>query len=69
MMHDVTNHLVPWTTVKKLLKGAWQEGHETPWEREPDNCKCYAWNSGECGCGEYGNGRIITPKPYDKENK
>lgn len=25
---DITNHLVPWTTVKKLLRAAWGEGYE-----------------------------------------
>ena len=23
---DITNHLVPWTQVKEMLKGAWDEG-------------------------------------------
>lgn len=31
-MIDVTNHLVPWTTVKKLLKGAWGEAYVNGWK-------------------------------------
>ena len=26
-MMELPNHLVPWETVKQLLKGAWDEGH------------------------------------------
>lgn len=25
---ELPNHLVPWHTVKKLLKGAWDEGYD-----------------------------------------
>ena len=47
-----------------LLAAAWDEGHETPWQRERDDCRCFAWSSSECGCGRYGTGRLITPNPY-----
>ena len=43
---------------------AWDEGHATHWQREMDDCRCGAWNRGECGCGKYGTGRLITPNPY-----
>lgn len=52
-----------------LLAEAWDEGHETPWKREPDDCECYAYSRNECGCGRYGMGRIITPNPYREETK
>jgi len=43
---------------------AWDEGHATPWQREMDDCRCGAWNRGECGCGKYGTGRLVTPNPH-----
>lgn len=28
MSVDITNHLIPWTQVKRMLKGAWAEGYD-----------------------------------------
>ena len=60
--HAAVNALA--AVLPDLLAAAWDEGHETPWKREPDDCRCGAWSSIECGCGHYGTGRIITPNPY-----
>lgn len=48
------------------LADAWDEGHKTLWRRGPDGCQCGAWSSGECACGEYGNGELLSLKsnPY-----
>lgn len=32
-MMELPNHLVPWETVKILLKGAWGEGYDAGWDR------------------------------------
>lgn len=50
--------------LKPLLAEVWMEGHTTYQEREQDDCRCGAWYEGECGCGEYGQGKIITTNPY-----
>lgn len=47
-----------------VLADAWDEGHRTYQKREPDECYCSAWSEGECACGLYGTGKIITPNPY-----
>ena len=44
---------------------AWQEGHETPWERKYARlCECDAWNASECGCGSWDDFEIVTTNPY-----
>ena len=47
---------------------AWDEGHRTRQIRELDDCRCGAYYEGECGCGKYGTGRIVTPNPYRSAN-
>jgi hypothetical protein len=44
----------------------WDKGHKTPWRRGPDACTCGAWSVGECGCGERGNGELLSlaDNPY-----
>lgn len=39
---------------------AWDEGHMTRWRRGPDDCVCSAWSAGECGCGRYGTGPLLS---------
>lgn len=53
MMHDITNHLIPWSTVKKLLKGAWDEG--------------YDHGANDVGSGLRED--ELTPNPYDQEDE
>lgn len=48
----------------KVKAEAWDEGHRTRQRREMDDCNCNAWSEGECACGLYGTGKIITPNPY-----
>ena len=53
--------------LEQVKAEAWDEGHRTPQDREPDDCQCGAWYEGECACGLFGTGTIITPNPYRKE--
>ena len=48
------------------LAKAWDEGHLTSWKRGPSGCKCGAWSAGECGCGLYGTGDVLSlaANPY-----
>lgn len=50
--------------VRGLQAKAWKEGHRTPVQRGPSGCRCGAWDEGECACGKYGTGKILTPNPY-----
>lgn len=52
--------------IRAALAEAWDKGHKTRWRRGPDNCRCSAWSSSECGCGEYGNGELLSlqQNPY-----
>ncbi|MGV8972234.1 MAG: hypothetical protein ACOH10_07915 [Rhodoglobus sp.] len=45
---------------------AWEAGHQHPWRRGPDDCKCGAWSRNECGCGKYGTGELLSlaDNPY-----
>lgn len=45
---------------------AWGEGHRARWRRGPDECRCSAWSSSECACGEYGTGALLSlaDNPY-----
>ena len=36
MAVDITNHLIPYTQVKRMLAKAWDEGKEAAW----DNAQC-----------------------------
>ena len=42
MAVDITNHLIPYTQVKRMLANAWDEGAEFAWQRTGEG-----WN------GEY----------------
>ena len=33
MAVDITNHLIPYTQVKRMLANAWDEGAEFAWQR------------------------------------
>lgn len=55
--------------LEQVKAEAWDEGHRTPQEREPDDCQCGAWYDGECGCGLFGTGEIITPNPYRQKEQ
>ena len=54
-------------TIREAKAEAWDEGHRTPQDRELDDCRCEAWHEGECACGLFGTGEIITPNPYRQE--
>jgi hypothetical protein len=45
---------------------AWQEGHLHDRRLGPDECVCWAWSPGECGCGKFGNGEVLSlhDNPY-----
>ena len=45
---------------------AWDEGHLTRRLRGPDACRCSAHSEGECGCGLYGTGELLSlaKNPY-----
>ena len=49
---------------------AWDEGHKVRKRRGKDGCKCHAWSPGECGCGLYGTGALISlaENPYTLES-
>lgn len=51
-------------SARELMAQGWDAGHGVPVLREMDDCRCGAWHEGECGCGKYGTGKIITPNPY-----
>lgn len=57
-----------WEIFEGLLHDAWAKGHLTRWRRGPDTCTCHAYNSSECGCGEYGNGVLLSldENPYER---
>ena len=51
---------------RERVADVWDEGHKAPWRRGPDSCRCSAWSSGECACGMYGNGELLSlnDNPY-----
>jgi hypothetical protein len=65
---NAINATLPAEVVRQKA-AAWDEGHKTPWKREPDDCRCSAWSSIECACGRYGTGRITTPNPYRQDSE
>jgi len=52
--------------VARLLIAAWDEGHRKRQRRGPDDCQCAAWSEGECACGRYGSGPLVSlaDNPY-----
>lgn len=48
---------------------AWDEGHRHRQRRGPDECQCAAWSEGECACGRYGTGALVSlaDNPYRSE--
>lgn len=48
------------------LADAWEAGHVTRWRRGPDECQCCAYSAGECACGKYGTGELLSlaQNPY-----
>ena len=60
MAVDITNHLIPYTQVKRMLANAWDEGREAGWS------DAHAWHDVEEGyvaSDEYED----TPNPYQDE--
>ena len=55
--------------LEQVKAEAWDEGHRTPQIREPHDCRCGAWYEGECACGLFGTGEIITPNPYREKEQ
>ena len=51
---------------QRALAAAWEEGHKTRWRRGPDECQCCAYSAGECACGKYGTGELLSlaANPY-----
>ena len=49
-----------------LRAEAWDAGHRHPQKLGPDGCECAAHYAGECACGEYGNGELLSlaANPY-----
>jgi hypothetical protein len=50
----------------EVASAAWDKGHKTRHRRGPDKCRCSAWSAGECACGRYGTGELLSLKdnPY-----
>ena len=63
---DYIRHLYEKAEAK--LAEAWDEGHRHPQRRGPDDCQCGAYYVGECACGEYGCGPLLSlaDNPYRK---
>ena len=60
MAVDITNHLIPYTQVKRMLEQAWAEGYETGTD------DALAWldvTEGHVESDEYED----TPNPYQDE--
>ena len=53
---------------RKVSEKAWDDGHVTPQRRGPDECECFAYSSGECACGLFGTGPLLSSaeNPYRK---
>lgn len=51
-MMELPNHLVPWDTVKQMLKRAWDESHEA-------TCEAH---------DQYGGLNYTPDNPYDQED-
>ena len=52
----------------EIAAKAWHEGHLLRWRRGVDDCHCSARSAGECGCGRYGTGEMLSlaDNPYSK---
>ena len=60
MAVDITNHLIPYTQVKRMLANAWDEGYEEGWS---DAHAWYDATEGHVEFDEYEG----TPNPYRNE--
>jgi len=47
-----------WLAAEKAK--AWEEGHRHRQRLGPDDCACGAWYEGECACGQYGTGDLLS---------
>ena len=52
------------TALEVVAADIWHEGYAAAEWNAEEVCKCAAWNEGECGCGNYGNGHRIKRNPY-----
>ncbi len=54
------------TWLNSVRAAAWEKGHLHRQRRGPDDCHCYAYYPGECACGRFGTGELISLKdnPY-----
>ena len=50
--------------IEAVAADIWDEGYAAAEWNAEEVCKCAAWNEGECGCGNYGNGHRIKRNPY-----
>jgi hypothetical protein len=50
----------------EVAAAAWDEGHNARRSRGRSKCNCGAWSDGECACGLYGTGELLSMKdnPY-----
>lgn len=55
--------------VMLLMARAWDEGHKHRWSRGDDGCECAAHSLGECSCGLYGTGELLSlnANPYRED--
>ena len=53
-------------SMRQALAKAWDEGHETWWERGPDGCDCDVTRWEDCSCFLYGTGDLLSlaQNPY-----
>lgn len=56
---------------RKVKAEAWDEGHKHRHRLGQDECQCDAWNIGECACGLYGTGELLSlnDNPYRDVSK
>ena len=67
--HDTKSHTAGIAAVVTAAKrDAWDEGHNVRKRHGKDDCMCQAWSAGECACGLYGTGALISleENPYRK---
>ena len=58
--HECTGETKFDVWLAEVLAEAWDAGHQYPWKRGPDDCRCGAWSSNECACGLYGTGPLVS---------
>lgn len=62
---DFRVHMI--AALEVVARRIWDDGYiAAEWNAE-EVCRCNAWEPGECGCGNYGNGHRLKRNPYKEE--